>query len=504
MEPLVSTDLSLLQQNETQRILCCQCGIVIEPNSANMCVACLRSQVDITEGIPKQSTIYFCRSCERYLQPPATWVSCVLESRELLTLCLKRLRGLNKVHLVDAGFVWTEPHSKRLKVKLVVQKEVLTSTLLQQIFIVEYIVHNQMCDDCQRREAKDYWRSIVQVRQKINHKKTFLYLEQVILKHHAHQNVLRIKETKDGLDFFYAQKQDARKLVDFMMGVVPCRYKTSQELISHDTHTNVFNYKHTFSLEIVPICKDNIVCLPKKLAQSLGNISSVVLCTKVANFLQVMDPTTLQVADIPANVFWRSPFSSLFDHRQLSEFLVLQLEVVTGALLGHNTSNRCVLADVWVSPLAEMDRQIHCRTHLGHILNPGDTVWGVDFTQANLNNEHFDKLKHHEIPDVLLVKKGYGDSKKRHKHRNWQLQTIHKEPEGMMEEEDDDQRDYLDFLEDLEEDPNYRQGVNIFMKPNVVPEMPDDDSDIAPDVPRIGVEEMLQNLSISDPLLNSN
>ena len=32
-----------------------------------------------------------------------------------------------------------------------------------------------------------------------------------------------------------------------------------------------------------------------------------------------------------------------------------------------------------------------------------------------------------------------------------------------MEEEDDDQRDYLDFLEDLEEDPNYRQGVNIFM-----------------------------------------
>ena len=43
-----------------------------------------------------------------------------------------------------------------------------------------------------------------------------------------------------------------------------------------------------------------------------------------------------------------------------------------------------------------------------------------------------------------------------------------------------------------------------FSEPNVVPEMPDDDSDIAPDVPRIGVEEMLQNLSISDPLLNSN
>lgn len=51
-------------------------------------------------------------------------MSCALESRELLAICLKKLKGLNKVHLVDAGFVWTEPHSKRVKVKLTVQKEV--------------------------------------------------------------------------------------------------------------------------------------------------------------------------------------------------------------------------------------------------------------------------------------------------------------------------------------------------------------------------------------------
>ena len=32
-------------------------------------------------------------------------------------------------------------------------------------------------------------------------------------------------------------------------------YKTSQELISHDTHSNTYNYKSTFSVEIVPVCK---------------------------------------------------------------------------------------------------------------------------------------------------------------------------------------------------------------------------------------------------------
>ena len=74
------------------KILCCQCGIPIDSNPANMCVACLRTQVDITEGIPKQVTIHFCRNCERYLNPPNQWVNCSLESRELMALCLKKLK----------------------------------------------------------------------------------------------------------------------------------------------------------------------------------------------------------------------------------------------------------------------------------------------------------------------------------------------------------------------------------------------------------------------------
>ena len=42
-----------------------------------------------------------------------------------------------QVKLVDAGFVWTEPHSRRLKVKLTIQKEVLNGAILQQTFVCE-------------------------------------------------------------------------------------------------------------------------------------------------------------------------------------------------------------------------------------------------------------------------------------------------------------------------------------------------------------------------------
>ena len=73
----------------------------------------------------------------RYLQPPNFWVVCSLESRELMALCLKRLKNLSKVKLIDAIFVWTEPHSKRIKVLIWKFKKLLIITVL---FVLQPII----------------------------------------------------------------------------------------------------------------------------------------------------------------------------------------------------------------------------------------------------------------------------------------------------------------------------------------------------------------------------
>jgi len=39
--------------------LCCLCGASILPNPSNMCVTCIRSQVDITEGLSKSVSVDF-------------------------------------------------------------------------------------------------------------------------------------------------------------------------------------------------------------------------------------------------------------------------------------------------------------------------------------------------------------------------------------------------------------------------------------------------------------
>ena len=41
---------------------------------------------------------------------------------------MKKVRGLNKVKLVDAVWIWTEPHSMRLKVSCTSQHLPLTTT----------------------------------------------------------------------------------------------------------------------------------------------------------------------------------------------------------------------------------------------------------------------------------------------------------------------------------------------------------------------------------------
>ncbi|KAF9257819.1 NMD3-domain-containing protein [Marasmius fiardii PR-910] len=486
------------------RVLCADCGTPIVPNSANLCVSCLRNTIDVTEGIPKQSSVAYCRNCERFLTPPHAWVIAKPESPELLAICLKKLKGLNRVRMTEAHFIWTEPHSKRLRVSITVQKEarifkkfVLTNTILEQTFEIEYLVQYGQCPDCAKLAAKNTWKALVQVRQKVPHKRTFLFLEQLILKHNAQKDTISVKEVRDGLDFFYSSRSHAIKMVEFLNSVVPVRSKSSEQLLSSDTHSNTANFKYTYSVEIAPICKDDLVCIPRQLARQLSSISPLTICTRVGNTISLVDPATLQHAEIPAPVYWRTPFESLASVGDLVEFMVLDVEP------DHSRSRgKHILADAQVALAGAfrstgnapddggmdyegsgMSNQIfHTRTHLGSILQPGDTALGFFLTNANFNSDEFAALESGRIPDVILVKKTYPNRRKKNKARNWRLRSIGKEAGeegetgsgrgvvGRMGGRDQKkvEEDYELFLRDLEEDPEMRGAVNLYKAPGDV------------------------------------
>lgn len=160
---------------KVNKIRCCLCGVLMLPISGNTCINCLKSTVDITEGISRSVQLQHCKECDRYLAPP--WTHYAPESAQLLSYCMKHIKGLKRVKLIDANFIWTEAHSKRLKVKLTIQKDVLNGTLLQQILVVDFVVTNLQCDACKKTYTPHLWHSQVQVRQFVEHKRTFLFLE---------------------------------------------------------------------------------------------------------------------------------------------------------------------------------------------------------------------------------------------------------------------------------------------------------------------------------------
>jgi len=464
-----------------------------------MCASCIRTQVDITEGIPKEGMLHACQFCNRWLQPPSKWIPCELESKELLTICLKKLRGLKEVRLVDASFVWTEPHSKRIKTKLTIQKEVLAGTILQQMFVVEFVVHNQACEQCQRvLTGHETWAACVQARQKTAHKRTFYYLEQLILKHRYDQDILKVQQMPDGLDFFFAHRSQANKLIEFLGNWAPIKKAESKELVSQDLKSNTYDYKYSFAVDIAPICKDDLLFLPPKLCTALGGASPLQVCTKVGNTLHLVDPWQLQVVELNATQYYRHGFGPLLSAARLVEFTVLDVTP-----MGQQT-NRWALAELELVRSEDLgsDNLLHTRTHLGRVIQPGDLALGYDLKSAAFNPGDLPGLaKYGDLPDCIIIKKFYPSRKKN--KRAWKLRHIEKVEDDSNQrlsakqaahEAEAEAMDYETFLQELEEDKEMRDQIELFKDPEyIAPTANDDDmdNDGEEDAPEVGLDELL-------------
>ena len=509
MEIDSSVPLASVRATTQATVLCYNCGAPIDGTQAAgaLCSDCLKLTVDITSSIERDGVILMCRDCDRWLSPPTSWVVAGWESRELLALCLRKLRGLNKSRIIDASFIWTEPHSRRVKLKITVQQEAFQGTILQQTFDVEFVQQYKQCPDCQKSYTHNTWRAVVQVRQKVPHKRTFLYLEQLILKQGVHKDTINIKEVASGIDFYFGARNQAEKFVDFLHSVTPVKTKKSQELISMDIHTSSRSYKFTYSCELVPVCKDDLVAIPLKLAKSIGNISPLTLCYRIGTSVNLLDPNTMQTADLSTPIYWRIPFAPLADVQDLVEFIVMDIEPI-GPQKG-----RFLLAEATIARATDLgvnDTTYLVRTHLGSILHPGDSAMGYHLTGTQFNNDHFEAIQESKqfsgtIPDVILVKKHYA-ARRKTKSRNWKLRRMAREEADVKPRKQDADRDAVDyeqFLQDLEADEDLRQGMNMYrdkdaLQAGSVVDMETDGEDEGLQIPMDQLIDEMEDMGVED------
>lgn len=205
-----------------------------------------------------------CKRCLRFEASNNKFEYHDLETHGLMGICLKKIPGLQnsnhhhngvigKMKLLDATWVWTEPHSMRFKLRLTVQTDVLDATLtIQQRVVVELVVNRKQCPDCNREFTNQMWSAIVQVRQKRpaldDHgvPKGLMVLEMALAKaKHARKHILDMKTMRNGFDFYFASQDKAQSFASFMSKFAPMRIKTTSKLVSSDNHSNTANIKNT-------------------------------------------------------------------------------------------------------------------------------------------------------------------------------------------------------------------------------------------------------------------
>ncbi|RHY24678.1 hypothetical protein DYB32_008741 [Aphanomyces invadans] len=456
--------------------LCCMCGVSIESNLANMCAPCLSTEVDIAEGISKECTLIQCSGCLRFQRSTGAkgtngiFAECPLESLDLMALCLKKIHGLNRdVKLVDASFIWTEPHSKRIKLKLTIRKEVcaIRNAILQKSFIVTFVVENLKCADCSKQYNNSTWKAVP-------HKRTFYHLEQIILKHGAHTRAIGMTAEKDGMDFFFNEKNSAERFAAFLSQHVPTRTKSARKLISSDNHNNTANVKLTVNVELAPICKDDLVILDKRLSQICG--SNLVLVTRVTTQIHILDPLSGRRAEIPCDRYWKTPFEALDSASSMVELVVLNVELVDEPhrhkpsaemvkeasaphAAGAPEDLMAVVEVARVSDFGINDTTFSVTTHLGRYLSAGDFVKGYDLSRCNFGTQQLYYLES-DLPDILLVRRVYpkkdaGDQKQSKKGTRRKSMLARGGKDKDIEREE---AEYEAFMDDYEEDEEAAAG----------------------------------------------
>mmetsp|Transcript_1374 Transcript_1374/g.1808 ORF Transcript_1374/g.1808 Transcript_1374/m.1808 type:complete len:244 (-) Transcript_1374:400-1131(-) len=216
--------------------------------------------------------------------------------------------------------------------------------------------------------------------------------------------------------------------------------KNSKQLVSHDEKNGTYHYKYTFSVELAPICKDDLVILPKYLCKELGGIGPMVLVYKISKSIHILDIMTMQTFEIDMASYWKAPFKALLNRERQTEFIVLGVEPMDTNMNNSRAAikQRFRQAKIEVQrkrDFGKTDETFFVNCHLGEQLNYFDCVMAYDLTTINLSDldQYFLKCKGAQ-PEVIIVKKSYNlYRKKTRKRRFWKLNHFKK---GVETEED--------------------------------------------------------------------
>lgn len=217
---------------------------------------------------------------------------------------------------------------------------------------------------------------------------------------------------------------------------------------------------------------------------------------------------TMEATQMDSALYYQYPFRGFMSRKELVEFIVIGIDSPefdpneTKSVKRENF--KCVQVELKrVSDIGKNEDSYLVHTHLGETLNHNDSVMCYDLVNANFTEgiaEGFGKCKK-DYPDVVVVKKHFPRMRRKHRKRWWKVDRIPINNEEIMEEdgedeevkkenrnkkktktkkakrqskhkaERDEQKEFEEFLQDLEEDPELRSQINLYKNKKIMEEL---------------------------------
>lgn len=391
----------------------------------------LRPRADITKGLPRHDAVLYCPSCWAYRQPPATWVR--REPRSWMSTTPGTANDVARIHLDRvrrhiAGLGLTIAAARSFSTTACPRRFYLHLRLRRgheagtepQAHVVELTSHDRLCDACSRSQADpDRWPAVVQVRQRASTssscRRTLNHVMSLLVCYRGNDSLLRVDWDAGAgvLDVHVVSRAHAARFVRFVSTVAPARVVgTARRLVSRDGEGSPYRL-HFISVDICPVCEDDLVLLHAEASRALGRLGPLVLCIKVTSSLALLDTGNMRVVVVGVEACERFRIQPLLGRGRLVEYVVLGVQHDPS---GHVAALGASFMMSWAQVVRSSDvgkkdaAVITVKTHLGYDLEPGCHALGYDLSGDDVYGHGLEKYgKRHTLPAAVLTRRYYDD-----------------------------------------------------------------------------------------------
>mmetsp|Transcript_3029 Transcript_3029/g.3908 ORF Transcript_3029/g.3908 Transcript_3029/m.3908 type:complete len:369 (+) Transcript_3029:438-1544(+) len=250
---------------------------------------------------------------------------------------MSRALDSGTLNLEDARLIYTEPHSLRVRVEVVMKYEpgIARSTPgTRHKCELEFIEERKLCNQCagetpkkMGKTGKDDFAAKIQVRVRRSDgghggERTLRALEDSLRLTSASKTATSartVSRNHNGFDVEFAHRNDAQKFLNELkrLGRAPLKFvDETRKLLTHDAYSNTSDFQRTTLVWLPPIDKHDLVIFA-----TTTNKFALVLA--VRSSLRLADISNSREFNLSADAFFHSPFDPILSTQKFVHFRIL-------------------------------------------------------------------------------------------------------------------------------------------------------------------------------------